>query len=635
MSLPIQSEIKSPTQALARQYRPRSLQTMVGQEATLLALTNALESQRIHHAYLFTGTRGVGKTTLARILAKCLNCEKGISARACDNCSTCIAIDEGRFVDLIEVDAASRTKVEDTRELLDNVQYLPSRGRFKIYLIDEVHMLSSHSFNALLKTLEEPPPYVKFLLATTDPQKLPATILSRCLQFHLHHLPIHQIIDHLKFVLNKEQASFEEEALQILAQVSEGSMRDALSLLEQVLSYGQGKVSAENVGALLGLSPKKYIIALLDALISQNAAEVLTVIRRIADRVPDFSSVLSHVLTTLHEIAIAQSVPEYVDENVLERQDILRLANQIPPEDLQLYYQIALLGQRDLPYAPNAKMGFEMIMLRMLAFQPVEVVDSDVSAKMPAASASALHTSHASHEPLSQESERKIKVKAEFKETEVKEKEIIVIKEDNVKIDLLKESQIESHIKENHIEEGKSPDWANLIQRLNLTGLAKELAQHCIIESWSSNFIHLAVDESHRSLLNKRYEDRLREAIIECLGFEPSLRLKISSLQLKNRFLKDQGQNQSQEQVQGQGKAQTQNQIERGKAQIQGQDKDQRQDPDQRQKPEYPETPAEQKRRQYQEAELKAKNSIESDPGVQNLLQAFDAELEQVSVDIE
>ncbi|MFJ2388054.1 DNA polymerase III subunit gamma/tau [Pseudomonas koreensis] len=363
-------------QVLARKWRPRSFREMVGQTHVLKALINALDSQRLHHAYLFTGTRGVGKTTIARIIAKCLNCETGITSSPCGECSVCREIDEGRFVDLIEIDAASRTKVEDTRELLDNVQYAPSRGRFKVYLIDEVHMLSSHSFNALLKTLEEPPPYVKFILATTDPQKLPATILSRCLQFSLKNMTPERVVEHLTHVLTAENVPFEDDALWLLGRAADGSMRDAMSLTDQAIAFGEGKVLAADVRAMLGTLDHGQVFDVLHSLIEGDAKALLEAVRHLAEQGPDWNGVLSEILNVLHRVAIAQALPEGVDNGHGDRDRVLALAQALPAEDVQFYYQMGLIGRRDLPLAPDPRGGFEMVLLRMLAFRPADTADA-------------------------------------------------------------------------------------------------------------------------------------------------------------------------------------------------------------------------------------------------------------------
>ncbi|KZZ47221.1 hypothetical protein A3759_05705 [Thalassolituus sp. HI0120] len=373
-------------QVLARKWRPRFFDEMVGQEHVLRALINALNEERLHHAYLFTGTRGVGKTTIARILAKCLNCEQGVSARPCGTCASCQEIAEGRFVDLIEVDAASRTKVEDTRELLDNVQYAPTRGRFKVYLIDEVHMLSTHSFNALLKTLEEPPAHVKFLLATTDPQKLPVTILSRCLQFSLKNMTPEKIVSYLAQVLEAEKMQFEEPALWQLGRAAQGSMRDALSLTDQAIAYGEGMVGESQVNAMLGTMDRGRLFKLAEVMAKANAADVLAEIAAMAEHGPDYDEVLQGLLHIWHRASLAQVVPDAIENSQGDREAILQLSMSMQAEDLQLYYQIALSGRADLNLAPDPRQGFEMILLRMLAFRPAPQapVDLDLNSALQA-----------------------------------------------------------------------------------------------------------------------------------------------------------------------------------------------------------------------------------------------------------
>ncbi len=357
-------------QVLARKWRPRSFAEMVGQAHVLQALVNALDQDRLHHAYLFTGTRGVGKTTIARIFAKCLNCDTGVSSTPCGECSACQEINDGRFIDLIEVDAASRTKVEDTRELLENVQYAPTHGRYKVYLIDEVHMLSAHSFNALLKTLEEPPPHVKFLLATTDPQKLPVTILSRCLQFSLKSISPEGVAGHLRHILEQEAIPFETPALWQLAIAADGSMRDALSLTDQAIAFGEGTVKAADVNAMLGTINKDQVMRMVNALVSTNAADVLQTVSELAEHSPDYLAVLDDMLSILHRVAVAQAVPEAVDNSLGDREQVVALAKSVRAEDVQLYYQVGLVGKKDLPLAPSPRSGFEMALLRMLAFRP-------------------------------------------------------------------------------------------------------------------------------------------------------------------------------------------------------------------------------------------------------------------------
>lgn len=360
-------------QVLARKWRPQSFADVVGQEHVLTAIANGLSLGRIHHAYLFSGTRGVGKTSIARLLAKGLNCESGVTATPCGKCANCREIEEGRFVDLLEIDAASRTKVEDTRELLDNVQYAPARGRFKVYLIDEVHMLSRHSFNALLKTLEEPPEHVKFLLATTDPQKLPVTILSRCLQFHLKALDVEQIKGQLEKVLQEEKIPSEPKALSLLARAAQGSMRDALSLTDQAIAMGDGQVATESVSAMLGTLDEEYTLSLIEALVHANGEALMAQVNQIAAKGIDWESLLVEMLALLHQIAMVQLLPSALDPLKHNEPRLRELARQMAPQDLQLYYQTLLVGRKELPYAPDGRMGVEMTLLRALAFHPKSV----------------------------------------------------------------------------------------------------------------------------------------------------------------------------------------------------------------------------------------------------------------------
>ena len=359
-------------QVLARKYRPRNFDQLVGQTHVSKALTSALERNRLHHAYLFTGTRGVGKTTIARILSKCLNCETGISATPCETCATCTAINEGRFIDLIEIDAASRTKVEDTRELLDNVPYAPTQGRYKVYLIDEVHMLSTHSFNALLKTLEEPPEHVKFLLATTDPQKLPVTVLSRCLQFTLRPLQQQEIHDHLADILSQEAIGSDDKALWQLAEAAQGSLRDALSLTDQAIAYGQGQLQGSDVQDMLGLLDKGQLVHLMQAIYQNNGQQVSQILQNLSNQAVDLKAILDQLISLLHQLALLQLLPQVPLQGTQEYQHHLRqLAEQIDPTDIQLYYQIALQGRQDLKLAVSLQQGFDMCILRMLAFKPL------------------------------------------------------------------------------------------------------------------------------------------------------------------------------------------------------------------------------------------------------------------------
>jgi DNA polymerase-3 subunit gamma/tau len=375
--------------ALARTWRPKKFAELVGQEHVRRALTNALESGRVHHAFLFTGTRGVGKTTIARIFAKCLNCETGVTATPCGVCGACREIDSGRFVDLVEVDAASNTKVDDTRELLDNVQYAPARGRYKVYLIDEVHMLSTHSFNALLKTLEEPPPHVKFLLATTDPQKLPVTVLSRCLQFNLKRLPVAQITERMREILEKEGVAFEPAGLRLVAQAADGSMRDGLSLLDQLIAFGGGKAGEEEARAMLGTIARDHVVRLAELLGAMDVPELLSCARSLEEFAPDYAQVLDELASLFVRIAMKQAVNDFEGDELYDPEVLTRLAKAIAPEDVQLFYQTAITGRRDLGLAPDPRAGFEMTLLRMIAFRPLGQAEQARGAAPPTGAAAA------------------------------------------------------------------------------------------------------------------------------------------------------------------------------------------------------------------------------------------------------
>src|SRR5256714_242847 len=357
-------------QVLARKWRPRDFGSLVGQEHVVRALRHALEQRRLHHAYLFAGTRGVGKTTLARILAKCLNCETGVTPQPCGKCTACVEIDAGRFVDLLEVDAAPNTRVDEMRQLLETAQYVPSRGRYKVYVIDEVHMLSTSAFNAMLKTLEEPPEHLKFILATTDPQKIPVTVLSRCLQFNLKQMPPAAIVSHLARLLSEEKIAFEPEALPLLARAAAGSMRDALSLLDQAIAHGGGKISAPGVADMLGTMDQGYLLRLVETLAAQDSAAAVAIADEMQARSIAFDAALADLASLLLRMALAQAVPDSLEADVPERARISALAAQIDAELLQLYYQIALQGRQDLPLAPDEHAGFVMTLLRMLAFRP-------------------------------------------------------------------------------------------------------------------------------------------------------------------------------------------------------------------------------------------------------------------------
>jgi DNA polymerase-3 subunit gamma/tau len=481
-------------QVLARKWRPRNFQELVGQEHVLRPLVNALDSQRLHHAYLFTGTRGVGKTTIARIIAKCLNCMKGVTSQPCGTCTSCEEIDQGRFIDLIEVDAASRTKVEDTRELLDNVQYAPTRGRYKVYLIDEVHMLSGHSFNALLKTLEEPPEHVKFLLATTDPKRLPITVLSRCLQFHLKNLSPELIEQHLQFVLKQEHIPYEIPALSALSHAASGSVRDALSLLDQAIAYGAGNVQTADVVSMLGTVEQHLIQQLLSALAIQDISAVIHSCREMASQAIDFSQVLEALLSLLHRIAVMQALPE----RAIETDALETLAKQISPEDVQLWYQIGLIGRRDLPLAPSPLSGFEMILLRMLVFQP--------GMPSPAAAKDAAATSprgRGERHPLTSELSPPLQNLSQK-----------ALSREGVDSRLVRVGGISS------IE-----TWPALLPQLKLTGLSHTLATHCSQISFEQDHLRLTLSSNHAPLLNSKTTERIEQALTQ--HFQRPIKLNI------------------------------------------------------------------------------------------------------------
>jgi DNA polymerase-3 subunit gamma/tau len=376
-------------QVLARKWRPHTFKDLVGQEHVVQALVNGLDQDRVHHAFLLTGTRGVGKTTIARILAKCLNCEQGVSSTPCGECGSCIDVDEGRFVDMLEIDAASKTKVDDTRELLETVQYTPSRGRYKIYIIDEVHMLSGHSFNALLKTLEEPPPHVKFVLATTDPQKLPITILSRCLRFSLTRLLPDQISGHLAKILQAESIPAEEPAIMRIARAADGSMRDGLSLLDQAIAYGGGELKDADVASMLGSIDHAHIAAIIDALSRSDASALMTIVNELVQQSRNLGTALDELAEAMHRIALIQAAPDFRDPVRDDWDSLVERSSQISPEDAQLYYQIAITGRRDLGLAPDPRTGLEMTLLRMLAFKPVDAASGGtLAATKPAVASS-------------------------------------------------------------------------------------------------------------------------------------------------------------------------------------------------------------------------------------------------------
>jgi DNA polymerase-3 subunit gamma/tau len=490
---------------LARKWRPKSFAEVVGQQHVLRALINGLDQNRLHHAFLFSGTRGVGKTTLARILAKSLNCEQGISSTPCGECQSCNEVDNGRFVDLIEVDAASRTKVDDTRELLDNVQYAPSRGRYKVYLIDEVHMLSTSSFNALLKTLEEPPPHVKFLFATTDPQKLPVTIMSRCLQFNLRRLDLTQISEHLAFILQQEQISFETEALLQLARAADGSMRDALSLLDQAIAFAGGEVSSDVVFQMLGSINQDQLLQILEALLRHDAQALLQQSAELAALGRDFYAVFDKLLTALQQIATLQMVPDMEPTDSVAPQ-LAEIAAQFNPETVQLLYQIALHGKRDLSWAADPKSGFDMTLLRMLSFQPVTAPPlEDKPLKKPPSPPKPVVTSPPVPEVVSSAPSPVAQA--------VKRQETPQTAPDEAKL-AANDQQIDTIVSVD-----LSPaNWTQIIAELKLSALTRQLAENSAFIRCEQQTVHLSLSPELGHLATAKSQERLQTALVKKLG---------------------------------------------------------------------------------------------------------------------
>ncbi len=467
--------------ALARTWRPKKFSELIGQEHVRRALVNALESGRVHHAFLFTGTRGVGKTTIARIFAKCLNCETGVRAEPCGVCASCREIDAGRFPDLIEVDAASRTKVDDTRDLLDNVQYAPSRGRYKVYLIDEVHMLSAHSFNALLKTLEEPPPHVKFLLATTDPQKLPVTVLSRCLQFNLKRLPAADIAAHMRRILEQEGVGFDAAGLRLVAQAADGSVRDALSLLDQLIAFGGGQAGEAQARAMLGTISRDHVVRIAELLASADTAALLRCAQSLEEFAPDYAQVLDELAALLVRIGFKQAVSDYEGDELYAPELLERLARALTPEDVQLFYQTAIIGRRDLVLAPEPRVGFEMTLLRMIAFRPAgESIGSrppaGTEAARAAASTAAAGSVPGTHSPAGASSPA------------------------------------------DAVSATDSGPWATIVSALELSGAARQLASHCVFVGRQGAVVRLALDARNQPVRTPAQEEKLAQALSRYYG---------------------------------------------------------------------------------------------------------------------
>ncbi|HXF65973.1 MAG TPA: DNA polymerase III subunit gamma/tau [Burkholderiales bacterium] len=465
------------TQVLARKWRPRTFAEMVGQEHVVRALENALGQQRLHHAYLFTGTRGVGKTTLARILAKALNCETGVTAAPCGRCTACLEIDAGRFVDLIELDAASNTQVDNMRELLENALYAPTAGRFKVYIIDEVHMLSRSAFNAMLKTLEEPPQHVQFVLATTDPQRVPVTVLSRCLQFNLKQIPQRQIAERLQHILEAEGVRFEPSALGIVARAARGSLRDALSLTDQAIAHGGGTVTQESVRAMLGVVGQDHLFAILRAIAERDGAALLAEADRMAERSLSFEQALQDLARLLHRITLLQAVPEAIAGDDPDRAAIEELAGLFAPEDLQLYYQIAVQGRADLALAPDEYAGFTMTLIRMLAFTPAE------ESQGAAAPRPARHVPAPAEPAPAADSKKK-------------------------PADL---------------------PWHELVEQLGLSGMALMLARRCELVAREATRVELKLAQAHQHLLDGPRKERIREALERYFGSRVRLAISLAS----------------------------------------------------------------------------------------------------------
>jgi DNA polymerase-3 subunit gamma/tau len=480
-------------QVLARKWRPRNFSSLVGQDHVVRALTHALEQNRLHHAYLFTGTRGVGKTTLARILAKALNCETGITATPCGVCSACTEIDSGRFVDLIEIDAATNTGIDNMRELQDNAVYAPTRGRFKVFVIDEVHMLSKQAFNSMLKTFEEPPEHIKFILATTDPQKIPVTVLSRCLQFNLKQMSREAIYEHLSYILQQEKTTAEPAALRLIAHAAQGSMRDALSLLDQAIAYAGGKVSEEAVRAMLGAIDQDYLFRLLDALAQQDIKAMLAVADEMESRSLSFDSALQDLAALLHQIALAQSAPDALGQDMPERERILALARQFDAEELQLHYQIALHGRRDLPLAPDEYAGFSMSLMRMLAFRPDQAgaVAVPASAKKKPEGAAVQDPGTAAHAPPFRPGARSA---------------------------------------EDGAGAAFDGDWPKLANQLKVSGVARQLAQQSELRNFDGESMELGLAHSAKHLADRIYQDKLRTALQGYFGKHVALKIVVGEI---------------------------------------------------------------------------------------------------------
>jgi len=526
-------------QVLARKWRPRTFSDLVGQEHVVQALVNGLDQDRVHHAFLLTGTRGVGKTTIARILAKCLNCEKGVSSTPCGECGSCIDLDDGRFVDMLEIDAASKTKVDDTREMLEGVQYTPTRGRYKVYIIDEVHMLSGHSFNALLKTLEEPPPHVKFVLATTDPQKLPVTILSRCLRFSLTRLLPDQISAHLETILQAESIEAEASAIMRIARAADGSMRDGLSLLDQAIAYGGGSLKDGDVATMLGSIDHVHIAAIIDALSNADANVLLEIVNELSLQSRNLETVLDELAEAMHRIALIQAAPDFRDPERADWDSLVERAGQISPEDAQLYYQIAITGRRDLAIAPDPRTGLEMTLLRMLAFRPAQSQSggSSASKKAPLAqpgSTAAVQATESNAVPGNGNAAQAARAAFDA---------LTGSKSDNMTKSsapalVVKAKTIEAETKnvvapaDNAVESGT--DWTSLQASLKLSGAARELARNLQLESSENNRWRFLVPDTLQHLGSKSVVQSLQTALSDRLGHAVMLDLHTATKPLQS-----------------------------------------------------------------------------------------------------
>ena len=569
-------------QVLARKYRPAVFKELEGQAHVLQALVNALDNERLHHAYLFTGTRGVGKTTIARILARCLNCESGVTSEPCGTCSSCVEISEGRSVDLIEVDAASRTGVDDMRELLDNVQYMPSVSRFKIYLIDEVHMLSRSSFNAMLKTLEEPPEHVKFLFATTDPKKLPITVLSRCLQFNLRNLSPEQIVKYLGTVLDQEAIPHEEAALWQLGLAADGSMRDALSLTDQAIAFGANAVQEDSVATMLGSVDSKIVFALLADIVSENGQQLLASVAQLSDFAPDYAALLDDMMGVLHRIAVAHAVPDAVDNSQGDLEQVLEAAEQISAEQVQLLYQIALIGQRDLPLAPSPRTGFEMLLLRMMSFTPTSLGSGrrepgGEGGRPDTASSSASHSGANLAGGARKSAPIKELMSAINGDKNGDKRNPIVDVEASATAQATGQKEIKSPDEPVKAAPGIEPEltgvtavadaavasgdsdtlrspsdadaanapalspenWSEILAALDLGGVTRTLAANCLLKAVDDNRCQLRLADHHASLWNASHEDRIAVSLSELYGQKLKVEIEVGDTEIETPAQQD------------------------------------------------------------------------------------------------